>query len=254
MADTMNGKTVLITGASSGIGLAFTRKCAEQGCHLLLAASGEDRLQRERDALLRWKPELSVSIYAEDLAQPGSAERLYQKIAEDGHKVDLLVNNAGFGMTGAAHALEMEREREMLQLLVVTPTELCKLFLTEMYNRKTGVILNVASVGAFQPGPYTASYFAAKSYICQYSRAIRLEAARYGVQVNTLCPGTTKTRFFHKEGRHTPIWAMSAKRVVEIAWRGLERNEAVIVPGLMNQMIRLLPSGIKARGVALLKR
>lgn len=254
VADRINGKTVLITGASSGIGLAFTRKCAEQGYHLILTASQEERLQRERDALLRWKPKLSVDIYAEDLAQPGSAERLYQRITEGGHKIDLLVNNAGFGMTGAAHTLGMEREREMLQLLVVTPTELCKLFLSEMYEKRTGIILNVASVGAFQPGPYTASYYAAKSYLYQYSRAIRLEAAKYGVQVNTLCPGTTKTRFFWKEGKHTPIWAMSPKRVVEIAWQGLEHNNAVIVPGLMNQLIRLFPSGWKARGVALLKR
>lgn len=254
MANNMDRKTVLITGASSGIGLAFTRKCAKKEYHLILSASQEERLQREREALLRWKPGLTVDIYAEDLAQPGAAERLYQRIKADGHKVDFLINNAGFGMTGAAHTLGMEREREMLQLLVVTPTELCKLFLSEMYKRKAGIILNVASVGAFQPGPYTASYYAAKSYLYQYSRAIRLEAAKYGVQVNTLCPGTTKTRFFWKEGKHTPIWAMSPKRVAEIAWQGLERNDAVIVPGLMNQLMRLLPSGWKARGVALLKR
>lgn len=252
--DGMNRKTVLITGASSGIGLAFTRKCAEEGYHLILTASQAERLQREKDALLRWKPELEVDIYAEDLAQPGSAERLYQRMTEDGHQIDLLVNNAGFGMTGAAHTLDMEREREMLQLLVVTPTELCKLFLPEMYARKAGIILNVASVGAFQPGPYTASYYAAKSYIYQYSRAIRLEAAKQGVQVNTLCPGTTKTRFFRKEGKHTPFWAMSPKRVVEIAWQGLERNDAVIVPGRLNQLMRFLPSAWKARGVALLKK
>lgn len=247
-------KTALITGASSGIGLAFTRKCAEEGYHLILTASQEERLQWEKEALLRWKPELVVDIYAEDLAQPGSAERLYGRIVADGQRIDLLVNNAGFGMTGAAHTLGMEREREMLQLLVVTSTELCKLFLPGMYARRAGIILNVASVGAFQPGPYTASYYAAKSYLYQYSRAIRLEAAKQGVQVNTLCPGTTKTRFFQREGKQTPIWAMPPKRVVEIAWRGLERNDAVIVPGLLNQLIRFLPSAWKARGVALLKK
>lgn len=250
----MDKKTVLITGASSGIGLAFTKKCAEEGYSLLLAASDEMRLQRERDALLRWRPGLAVDIYSEDLSQAGSAERLYRRVTEDGHQVNLLINNAGFGMAGAAHNLAMKREQEMLYLLVVTPTELCKLFLADMYQTGEGKILNVSSVGAFQPGPYTASYFAAKAYLYQYSRAIRLEAAKYGVQVNTLCPGTTRTRFFRKEGKRTPVWAMSPERVVNAAWRGMQRNQSVIVPGLMNQCMRILPSGLKAYGVALLKK
>ena len=246
-------KTVLITGATSGIGLAFTKKYAQEGYRLLLASSNEEKLQREKKALLTWKPRLQVSIYPEDLSQVGAAKRLQERIARDGFVVDVLINNAGFGLVGPAQELNEKREQEMLQLLIVTPTELCKYYLSEMYSRGTGMILNVASTGAFQPGPYTASYFAAKSYLYQYSRAIRLEAQKKGVQVCVLCPGTTRTSFFRKTGKRTPFWAMAPDKVVEAAWNGLERQQAVIVPGVMNQLLRCLPSGWKARCVAVLK-
>ena len=246
-------KTVLITGATSGIGLAFTKKYAREGYRLLLVSSNEGKLQRERNALLAWKPQLQVYIYAEDLSQAGAAKRLHERIAGDGLSVDVLINNAGFGLVGPAHELDVKREQEMLQLFIVTPTELCKHYLADMYAYGTGTILNVASTGAFQPGPYNASYFAAKSYLYQYSRAIRLEAKSKGVQVCVLCPGTTRTSFFHKTGKRTPIWAMLPDKVVEAAWHGMKRQQAVIVPGIMNQILRYLPSGLKARCVAVLK-
>ena len=169
-------------------------------------------------------------------------------------QVDVLINNAGFGMVGAAHTLDMEKEEQMLQLLVVTPTQLCKCCLRDMYKRGSGKILNVASVGAFQPGPYTASYYASKSYLYQYSQAIRLEAKKQGVQVCTLCPGSTRTHFFEKTGAKTPIWAMSPERVAKEAWEGLNADKAVVVPGMINRLLRLVPAQIKAYGVALLKK
>lgn len=246
-------ETVLITGATSGIGLAFTRKCAEEGYDLILVSSNEVRLRQEKKAILAWKPQLQVNIYAEDLSKSGAAQRLYQRITRDGYEVDWLINNAGFGMVGPAHALDHAREEAMLQLLIITPTELCKHCLADMYVKGSGRILNVASTGAFQPGPYTASYYAAKSYLYEYSRAIGLEAKRMGVQVSVLCPGTTRTAFFHKTGKRTPIWAMSPDKVVQIAWDGMERGRSVIVPGMLNQMLRYLPSSWKARCIALLK-
>lgn len=249
----MTNKTVLITGATSGIGLAFTKKCAQEGYRLILVSSDEMKLHRERRALLAWKSDLQVAVYAEDLSKTGAAERLYHRVAQDGHMVNLLINNAGFGLVGPAHTLDMEREQAMLQLLIVTPTELCKKYLAEMYTHGTGTILNVASTGAFQPGPYNASYFAAKSYLYEYSRAIRLEAYKKGVQVCVLCPGTTRTAFFRKTGKKTPVWAMSPDKVVDIAWRDMEKGKTVIVPGKLNQLLRCLPSGLKARGVAWLK-
>lgn len=250
----IQNKTALITGATSGIGLEFTKKCAQEGYRLILVSSNRDRLRREKEALLAWKPQIHVAVYEQDLSQVGAASQLYRRIVRDGYTVDLLINNAGFGLVGPAQSLDGKREEEMLQLLIHTPTQLCKCCLAEMYAKGAGVILNVASTGAFQPGPYTASYFAAKSYLYEYSRAIRLEAKDHGVQVHVLCPGTTRTSFFRKTGKPTPIWAMSPKQVVKTAWRGIERQQAVIVPGKMNQIMRILPSGLKARGVFLLKR
>ena len=112
-------KTVLITGATGGIGLAFTKLLAKKEYRLLLVSSSEKRLQHLKELLLRVKPNLAVEIYAEDLAVQGAAGRLYDRIGKDGWQVDVLINNAGFGMVGAAHTLDMEKEEQMLQLLVV---------------------------------------------------------------------------------------------------------------------------------------
>ena len=142
----------------------------------------------------------------------------------------------------------------MIQLIVTAPVCLCKLFLRDMYEKGRGKILNVASTGAFQPGPYTSTYFAGKSFIYSYSRAIRQEAAVRGVVVSTLCPGTTRTKFFEKEGLKTPIWAMSAERTAKIAVDGLMRGRGVIVPGIINNVLRLIPSEIKMYFVGVLKK
>ncbi len=179
---------------------------------------------------------------------------MYDRIGKDGWQVDVLINNAGFGMVGAAHTLDMEKEEQMLQLLVVTPTQLCKCCLRDMYKRGSGKILNVASVGAFQPGPYTASYYASKSYLYQYSQAIRLEAKNRAFR----CVRCVRVLHEHvslkKTGAKTPIWAMSPERVAKEAWEGLNADKAVVVPGMINRLLRLVPAQIKAYGVALLKK
>lgn len=250
----MKKREALITGSTSGIGLALTKKLAQEGYDLILVSSDPGRLEREKKAIQKWMPDCQVSVYAKDLAQSGAAEELYKTVRQEGHRIHLLVNNAGFGMVGSAEKMDFAREREMLQLLMITPVELCKLCLQEMYERGDGMILNVSSTGAFQPGPYTASYYAAKSFLYQYSRGIRYEANQHGVKVCTLCPGTTKTRFFRKEGKNTPVWAMSPVAVAEAAWNGITKNREVIVPGKINQILRFIPVGIKVRGVALLKK
>lgn len=142
----------------------------------------------------------------------------------------------------------------MIQLNVTTPVCLCKLFLRDMYENGRGKILNVASTGAFQPGPYTSTYFASKSFLYSYSRAIRQEAAARGVIVSTLCPGTTRTKFFEKAGQKTPIWAMSAEKTAKIAVDGLMRNRGIIVPGVINNILRIVPSGVKMYFVEMLKK
>lgn len=247
-------KTALITGATSGIGLAFTKLLAKEGYDLMLVASGIDRLLREQRALQQWKPHLQVMVFCQDLCEEDAAEKVYEWVNKQHRHVDLLINNAGFGLVGPSQEIDASQEKRMLRILTETPTMLCKYFLRDMYEEQTGCIVNVASTGAFQPGPYTASYYAAKSYLYQYSQAVRLEARKNGVQVITLCPGTTRTKFFAKTGKKTPIWAMTPEKVVEAAWKGIQKDQAVVVPGIINQLLRLVPANLKAYGVALLKK
>lgn len=247
-------KIALITGGTSGIGLALAKKFAREGYSLVLVASNEQRLTKIKAVLNRVTPDIFVELVCQDLSIDGAADKVYQKVMEKGISIDILVNNAGFGMVGEAVANDREKEEAMLRINMQTLTQLCTLFLKDMYQRKQGRILNVASVGALMPGPYTAAYYATKAYVGSYSRAIRYEAAKKGVQVCTLYPGTTRTEFFDRAGSKTPVWAMSPDKVAECAYLGLMKNKEIIIPGVMNKLLKLVPTKIKLIGVAILKK
>lgn len=244
---------VLITGGTSGIGYALAEKFAKEQYHIVIAASNEQRLKETKEKLQK-KYSVPVEIYQQDLANIGGAEELYHKIKGDNIEIGILVNNAGYGLIGNTEEVDIQKDRGLMILNMISLTELCKLFLQDMYKRKRGKILNIASTGAFQPGPYTATYYASKSYVLSYSRAIRHEAKKKGVQICTLCPGTTDTDFFHKTGRETPKGAMSPERTAEYAYRKLMRNKEVAVPGILNQLLRIVPVKIKIFFVALIKK
>lgn len=247
-------KYALVTGATSGIGLAISRVLMRKGYGIVMVSSSLKHLKEARRRMEERFPNIKVYIIEEDLSIKDSAIRLYNKVKNLGITVDILVNNAGFGLAGSSEKIDIKKDEKLLYLNMITPTILCKLFLRDMYKRKKGKILNVASTAAFQPGPYNSTYFASKSYLYSYSRAIRYEAKRHGVNVCTLCPGTTRTQFFQKEGVKTPIWAMPAGKVAEYAVDGLEKNRAVIIPGNIDKMLRIVPSGIKLIAVACIKQ
>ncbi|MCX4327257.1 MAG: SDR family NAD(P)-dependent oxidoreductase [Lachnospiraceae bacterium] len=245
---------VLVTGATSGIGIAISRVFARKGYGIVMVSSSQKHLmQAERNMAKRF-PKTSIYTIEEDLSRKNSAQSLYNKVKEIGITIDILVNNAGKGLIGATEKININSDEELLYLNMVTPTILCKLFLRDMYKRKHGSILNVASTAAFQPGPYNSTYFASKAYLYSYSRAIRHEAAKHGVHVCTLCPGTTDTKFFEKEGIKTPAWAMSAVKVAEYAADGLCKNKPVIIPGKTNKLFSIIPSEIKLIAISLLKK
>lgn len=246
-------KYALITGGTSGIGYALAEKFAEEEYALVIVASNQHRLELTKDKLEN-KYGIPVFIYQQNLAEVGAAKELYERIKKDNIEIDVLVNNAGYGQIGATQDIDFEKDEGLMVLNMISLTELCKLFIEDMYRRKTGKILNVASTGAFQPGPYTATYYASKSYVLNYSRAIRVEAKKKGVQVCTLCPGTTDTEFFHKTGRKTPKGAMSPQKTAEYAYKKLMRDKEVIVPGILNKLLRIVPVKIKIFFVALIKK
>ena len=239
----------LISGASAGLGVEFARQLSAKGHRLVLAARRKERL----DALAA---ELGNARAVEiDLSEPGAAGRLMADIARHGEQVDLLVNNAGFGLTGRFAELDGARQRRMIDLNCGALAELAHAVLPGMIERKAGAILNVASTAAFQPGPGMAVYFATKAFVLSFSEALHDEVKRHGVRVSCLCPGPTRTEFRSVSGFDPkgPLGKLSADAVSVVASgiKGLDINKAVVVPGLTNKVIsqvhRLFPRALMRR-------
>jgi hypothetical protein len=199
-------------------------------------------------------------IIAADLAAPDAAARLMGELEGLGLSVDILINNAGFGLTGRFAQLPLDGQREMVDLNVRTLTELAHLVLPGMIARRRGGILNVASTAAFQAGPGFAVYFATKAYVLSLSEALHQELKGTGVKVSALCPGPTRTEFGSVAGVKSKSFdrlSADAASVVAAGLQGLERNKAVVVPGLTNKITaqsgRLIPRAAMRRIVASLK-
>jgi len=244
----------LITGASAGLGAEFARQCAARGEALVLVA-------RRRDRLEALAAELDgAEIVALDLAEPGAPERLVAELAGRGLEVAALINNAGFGLAGRFDALPLERQAGMIDLNVRALTELCRLVLPPMLERRAGAILNVASTAAFQAGPNMAVYYASKAYVLSFTEALHQELKAKGIRVTALCPGPTATEFFAvagaADGRLARI-ATDPVAVVRAGLDGLAKNKAIVIPGAMNKVTaqsnRLLPRALMRRIVARIK-
>ena len=224
----------LITGASAGLGEEFARQLSAQGRRLVLAARRKDRLEALAKELGNAR---AVAI---DLAKPGAAAALLADVDAHGERVDMLINNAGFGLIGRFAKRDPARLREMIDLNVGALTDLCRAVAPGMIERSRGAILNVASTAAFQPGPNMAVYFATKAYVLSFTEALHEELLPHGINVSALCPGPTRTEFgevagFGGSGLFDRV-AMESPRVVKLGLRGLERNRAVVVPGLANKI------------------
>jgi short-subunit dehydrogenase len=228
-------KVALVTGASAGLGVEFARQLSADGHRLVLAARRKDRL----DALAQ---ELgNARAVAIDLSRKDAATKLMADGEANGETVDLLVNNAGFGLIGRVAELDPKRQRQMIDLNVGALTDLCRAVAPAMIARKSGAILNVASIAAFQPGPKMAVYFASKAFVLSLSEALHEELKPHGIKVTCLCPGPTRTEFGEVAGfggnRLFDRVAMSARAVVAAGLNGLRRNRAVVVPGIINKTV-----------------
>jgi hypothetical protein len=227
-------KVALITGASAGLGVEFARQLSSRGHSLVLAARRKNRL----DSLAR---ELGNARAVEiDLSAADAGQRLVADLSAAGEVVEMLVNNAGFGLIGWFAELDTVRLRQMIDLNIGVLTELCREVASGMIERKSGRILNVASTAAFQPGPKMAVYFATKAYVLSFTEALHEELKPHGIKVSCLCPGPTRTEFGEVAGfRGNNLFervVMESPEVVHAGLKGLDKNHAVVVPGLPNKI------------------
>lgn len=230
----------LITGASSGIGYELTKLFARDGFDLVLVARNEARLKRIADALAGTF-NVSVTVIPKDLSRPDSATELYREVKGKGIEVEILVNNAGFNVYGPFFKTSSQDQLQMMQVNIVTLTQLTKLFLPAMLKRSSGKILNVASIAGFTPGPYSAVYCASKAYVLSLSEAIAEEVRGTGVSVTTLCPGPTKTQFARRAHMtNTRIFQGQLSSAVEVAaagYKALVEGRTIVIVGLANKLL-----------------
>jgi uncharacterized protein len=230
----MTTKVALVTGASAGLGAEFARQLSKRGHRLVLAARRKDRLEVLAKELGDAR---AVTI---DLSKADAAAKLMADLEAHGETVDLLVNNAGFGLIGRFAELDARRERQMIDLNIGTLADLCRAVAPGMIEQKSGGIINVASTAAFQPGPKMAVYFATKAFVLSLTEALHEELRPHGIHVTCLCPGPTRTEFgdvagFGGNGLFDRV-AMESPEVVKAGLEGLDRNKAVVVPGLVNKL------------------
>ena len=228
-------RVALVTGASAGLGVEFARQLSKRGHRLVLVARRKDRLEELAKELGNAR---AVAI---DLSKKDSAAELLADIEANGEVVEILVNNAGFGLIGRFAELDATRERQMIDLNVGALTDLCRGVVPGMVARKSGGILNVASTAAFQPGPNMAVYYATKAFVLSLTEALHEELKPHGVNVSCLCPGPTRTEFGEVAGASAvnnlfDRVAMDSPEVVTAGLNGLDKNKAVVIPGFVNKL------------------
>lgn len=229
-------QTVLITGASSGIGLEFARIFSKQGYKLVLVARSTDKLKQLNQELGG-----NTMLVSMDLSKQEAPENLYAEMKKQQIQVDVLINNAGFGDYGFFHETSWDKEAMMIDLNMRSLTHLTKLFGSDMVKRKQGKILNVASTAAFFPGPLMSVYYATKHYVLAFSEGLANEWQDFGVTVTALCPGPTESGFQSAaaltesklvKGKKLP----TSQDVAQYGYDALMKGQVVAIHGLMNKL------------------
>lgn len=239
----MTRRLCLITGASSGIGAAFAKVYARQGCDVALTARRADRLEALSETL-RLRYGVETLVLPADLSDPSAPERLIAEVAAHGRQVDALVNNAGYGLKGQFAQLSWTEHQAFLQVLVTGPCALARAALPGMIERGYGRIVNVASVAGMIPAsPGQSLYSAAKAFMIKFSQGLNIECRTKGVHVTALCPGLTYSEFHDVAGlreqvAEAPEWVwMGPDEVADAGYEAVEANRALCVPGAPNKAI-----------------
>lgn len=242
-------KTVLITGASSGIGYEFAKIYAKNGHNLVIVARNKDKLEiLKKEILKKISKDIKVSVFETDLSKGNAAKGLYNRIKSNGLKIDILVNNAGIGIYGRFSEFDektMKKNDMMINLNIKTVVELTSMFLNDMLESGNGGILNVSSIAAFMPGPLMSTYYASKAFVQSFTEAVREEVKNdvrgKNIKISALCPGPTDTGFekssnLSESSLFEKIKVMTAKEVAEIGYKEFQKGKAVIIPGIFNKI------------------
>ena len=226
--------TALITGASSGIGAELAELCAAGGYDVVLVARQQAALEKLASTLSQAHGVAARALVA-DLAEPSAARMVFASASA----VDILINNAGFGLAGGYFETDWEAEARMIQVNITALAHLTKLYLPGMIARRSGRILNVASTAAFVPGPFMAMYYATKAFVFSFSLAIANELAGTGVTLTVLCPGPTRTNFFEAAGTADSSLVkgptMSAAEVARQGYDAMMAGKPEIIAGARNR-------------------
>lgn len=249
--------TALITGASSGIGLALAREFAKRGHPLVIVAPVKSELDDVAAAL---REEFGVVVYpvAADLSKEDAVDQIFDELLQSGIAIDIIVNNAGLGQRGYFWENSLDRDIEIIRVNAEAPIRLTRRFLPALIERRRGWVLNTASIAGFQPGPLLSVYHASKAFVLSWSEALatELKDANTGVSLTALCPGPVDTDFFEKADMvDTNAFqkgnVMGPREVAEAAYDGLMKGELIVIPGGMNKAMvmgrRMMPVSFQAR-------
>lgn len=249
-----NHHTVVITGATSGIGKAFALEYARKGFDLILTGRRRDELQHVADTLSRHYP-IKAGIFAGDLSDPSNRNALSSMIENTGI-IDVLINNAGFGIDRPFYGNSLDDIRSMINTHVLATTELTHAVLPGMMRRRKGTIINVSSLVVFTPALTRCLYFSTKSFVHCFTEALSMEMHPYGIKVQSLCPGLTRTDFHRdmkeeeKKKKFKLLDFACPEKVVSHSLKTLESGSVTCIPGLMNKLLymlaRLLPLRFQA--------
>ncbi|MEX2290041.1 MAG: SDR family oxidoreductase [Mycobacteriales bacterium] len=240
--------TALVTGATAGIGAAFARQLAGRGHDLVLVARDAARLESKAEQLRSYG--VQVEVLPADLADDEGCAVVEKRCAAG---IDLLVNNAGLGTTGAFHEVDLADEEHLLRLNVRAVLRLTHAALAPMVVRRSGAVVNVGSVAGFAPGTRSATYSASKAWVTNFSESLHLQYSAQGVKVLALCPGFTRTEFHSRgqmdtSGIPEPMW-LAADDVVRTALTDLGKGKSLSVPGAQYKAIvaatRMIPASVQ---------
>lgn len=234
----------LITGASSGIGREFAKNLSKEGYDLIIVSRDEENLNKLKSEL-----NTNVRVIAMDLSDINNCKLLYENVKDE--DIDLLINNAGFGLFGNFDELDLEKQLNMVDLNVKSVHVLTNLFLKDMIKKDSGKILNVASIAGVMPaGPLMATYYATKAYVLSLTEAIgeELRRRKSSVKIYALCPGPVNTNFNNVAGVQFNIKPLSAEYVSKYALKKINGKKNVIIPGFINKLVylssKIVPNGI----------